>query len=73
MNRLFVYGSLKRGQRNDHFMHGAEYLGLHSTEEIYSMYEFEGYPAVCLRGVHSISGEVYPRKRVAVVVLASRG
>ncbi|MDH3763659.1 MAG: hypothetical protein OEU50_21995 [Gammaproteobacteria bacterium] len=49
-------------------MHGAEYLGLHGTEEIYSMYEFEDYPAVCQRGVHSISGEVYPRKRVAVVV-----
>jgi gamma-glutamylcyclotransferase (GGCT)/AIG2-like uncharacterized protein YtfP len=59
VNRVFVYGTLKRGQRNDHFMHGAEYLGLHRTEEIYSLYDFEDYPAVCLRGAHSISGEVY--------------
>lgn len=59
MNRVFVYGTLKRGQRNEHFMHGAEYLGRHSTEKIYSMYEFEDYPAVCLRGSRAITGEVY--------------
>ncbi len=59
MNRVFVYGTLKRGQRNQHFMRGAEYLGRHCTKNIYSMYEFEDYPAVCQRGVHAISGEVY--------------
>ena len=59
MNRVFVYGTLKRGQRNDHFLHGAEFLGRHSTEENFSMYEFEDYPAVCLRGSHAITGEVY--------------
>ena len=59
MNRVFVYGTLKRGQRNAHFMQGAEFLGLHRTEQIYSMYEFEDYPAVCLRGSQAIAGEVY--------------
>lgn len=59
MNRVFVYGTLKRGQRNAHFMQGAEFLGQHSTDKIYSMYEFEDYPAVCERGSHPIRGEVY--------------
>ena len=59
MNRVFVYGTLKRGQRNQHFMHGAEFLGQHRTEKIYSMYEFEDYPAVCLCGSQAITGEVY--------------
>ncbi len=59
MIRVFVYGTLKRGQRNCHFMHGAEFVGGHVTESIYSMYEFENYPAVCLDGRHAITGEIY--------------
>ena len=59
MNRIFVYGTLKRGQRNAHHMHGAQYVGRHVTERIYSMYEFGGYPAVCRDGRHAISGEIY--------------
>ncbi|MDH3448738.1 MAG: gamma-glutamylcyclotransferase [Gammaproteobacteria bacterium] len=59
MNRVFVYGTLKRGQRNYRFMRGAEYMGDHRTEKLYSMYEFDDYPAVCLRGCHAIRGEVY--------------
>lgn len=59
MNRIFVYGTLKRGQRNAHYMRGAGYVGRHVTEKIFSMYEFGGYPAVCRDGRHAISGEVY--------------
>ena len=59
MNRIFVYGTLKRGQRNAHYMRDAQYVGRHVTEKIYSMYEFGGYPAVCRDGRHAISGEVY--------------
>ena len=59
MNRVFVYGTLKKGQRNSKFMHGAEFLGNFTTHSIYSMYEFEDYPAVCLHGRHAIEGEVY--------------
>ena len=59
MNRVFVYGTLKRGQRNEHFMHGARFLGRHVTKKNYSMYTFGDFPAVCQRGAHAISGEVY--------------
>ena len=59
MNRVFVYGTLKKGHRNSHFMHGAEFLGCFTTHRIYSMYEFDDYPAVCLHGRHAIEGEVY--------------
>ena len=59
MNRVFVYGTLKKGHRNSHFMHSAEFLGSFTTDRIYSMYEFEDYPAVCLHGRHAIEGEVY--------------
>lgn len=59
MNRVFVYGTLKRGQRNAHFMHGARYLGQHVTKKMFSMYSFGDFPAVCERGQHAIAGEVY--------------
>ncbi|MCP4878405.1 MAG: gamma-glutamylcyclotransferase [Gammaproteobacteria bacterium] len=59
MNRVFVYGTLKRGQRNNHFLRDAEFVSSFSTKKIYSMYEFENYPAVCLRGRHAIEGEIY--------------
>ena len=59
MNRVFVYGTLKRGHRNFHFLRHAEFVGEFTTAKIYSMYEFEDYPAVCLQGCHAIAGEVY--------------
>jgi gamma-glutamylaminecyclotransferase len=59
MNQVFVYGTLKRGQRNSHFLADAEFVGCFTTRSIYSIYEFENYPAVCLDGVHAIEGEVY--------------
>lgn len=59
MNRVFVYGTLKRGQRNDHYLREAEFVGHFVTESRYSMYEFGGFPAVCLDGRHPIEGEVY--------------
>ena len=59
MNRVFVYGTLKRGQRNFHFLRHAEFVAEFTTERIYSMFEFDDYPAVCLDGRHAIQGEIY--------------
>ena len=58
-HRVFVYGTLKRGQRNDHYLHAAEFIGHFTTTSVYSMYVFDDYPAVCLQGRHAIFGEVY--------------
>jgi gamma-glutamylcyclotransferase (GGCT)/AIG2-like uncharacterized protein YtfP len=59
LHRVFVYGTLKQGQRNFHFLQDAEFVGQFSTEPIYSMFIFEDYPAVCVDGQHTIHGEIY--------------
>ena len=59
INRVFVYGTLKQGQRNSHYLQTAEFVGDFTTDSIYSMYTFDDYPAVCLDGLHAIRGEVY--------------
>ena len=58
-HRVFVYGTLKRGQRNDHYLREAEFVGRFITDAVYSMYCFDTYPAVCARGRHAIHGEIY--------------
>jgi gamma-glutamylcyclotransferase (GGCT)/AIG2-like uncharacterized protein YtfP len=59
MKLVFVYGTLKRGQRNEHYLRDAEFIGHFTTGNRYTMYDFGGYPAVCLRGRRAIEGEVY--------------
>lgn len=59
MNKLFVYGSLKRGFHNAHYLHGALYLGDFVTPASYAMYDFGDYPGVCQSGSSAIAGEVY--------------
>ena len=58
-SQVFVYGTLKRGQRNHHYLEQAEYVGTHLTDECFSMYEFDDYPAVTQNGSHAVSGEIY--------------
>ena len=59
MHRVFVYGTLKSGQRNFHYLHGAEFIARFVTDAIYSMHSFDTYPAVCQSGRHAIHGEIY--------------
>ena len=59
MNRVFVYGTLKRGQRNFHYLQATEFVGSYTTEAIFTMYAFGDYPAVCEQGHHAIQGEIY--------------
>ncbi len=58
-HRVFVYGTLKRGQRNFHYLRDAEFVAEFVTEAIYSMHSFDTYPAVCLPGQHAVHGEIY--------------
>lgn len=59
MNRVFVYGTLKRGQRNFHYLEEAQFVGEFTTEAAYSIYLIDDYPAVCLDGGQAVQGEVY--------------
>jgi gamma-glutamylcyclotransferase (GGCT)/AIG2-like uncharacterized protein YtfP len=59
MHRVFVYGTLKRGQRNSRYLQSADFIGTFCTEAIFSMYAFDDYPAVCEQGHHAIHGEIY--------------
>lgn len=57
--RLFVYGTLKRGQRNYRMMRGARFLGRHRTEAGFSMHDLGGFPGVCRPGRRAIAGELF--------------
>ena len=59
MGLLFVYGTLKKGFRNQTYLHDAILLGEHITQKKYSMYDFNTYPAVARWGNDAIFGEVY--------------
>jgi len=58
---LFVYGTLKHGQRNHHLLAGQEYLGEVQTAAYYRLVDCGAYPGLVedhLEG-RSIQGEVY--------------
>ena len=55
---LFVYGSLKRGQANEHELAGACYLGPALTAAVFALREIDGYPAL-VPGQRAIGGELY--------------
>ncbi|MBN8626432.1 MAG: gamma-glutamylcyclotransferase [Planctomycetes bacterium] len=59
---VFVYGTLKRGQRNHHFLAAAEYLGTAFTEPKYRIIDCGPYPALLEHPPEeplAIAGEVY--------------
>jgi len=58
MPQLFVYGSLKRGFSNAHWLDGQEFLAEVRTAPGYRMLDYGGFPALVL-GTDSIKGELY--------------
>ena len=43
---LFVYGTLKRGQKNHHFLAGQEFLGEATTMPLYRLYALGWHPGM---------------------------
>lgn len=65
---VFVYGTLRQGQRN-HYMLGSSYfLGVYVTEPCYTMLDLDTYPGVVHGGHCAITGELY---RVTPATLAT--
>jgi len=60
MHRLFVYGTLKRGDCRHHAIADQQFLGSATTESAYRLYDFGDYPALvaCEDGV-AVGGELY--------------
>ena len=60
MNKLFVYGTLKKGHSNhDRFLSHAKYLGEGTTtRDIWALYDLGFFPAMT-HGNMQVTGEVY--------------
>jgi gamma-glutamylaminecyclotransferase len=61
MEEVFVYGTLKQGGSNHHYLSGQQFLGLAQTEPGYAMYDLGGYPGILETedAVQAIHGEVW--------------
>ena len=56
--RLFVYGSLRRGQANHRELAGASFVRSLATAPRYALVERDGYPAL-VPGTGAVEGELY--------------
>lgn len=61
MTRVFVYGTLKRGGSNHHFLAGQRYLGNARTTGSYTLYAVADYPGMVRSAdpAHFVTGEVW--------------
>jgi len=59
MNKLFVYGTLKKQHSRNHVLGAAEFLGEIKTLPKYTMVNLGSFPGVLDCGSNVISGELY--------------
>lgn len=59
--RVFVYGTLKKGEANHAVLRGSDFLGVCTIGPGYAMVDLGWYPGVVrdLGSEHEVSGEVY--------------
>lgn len=58
-DRVFVYGTLRRGGSNHHLLSRARLLGSHRTGAGYTLFDTGPFPAAVARGRDCLVGEVY--------------
>ena len=61
MTRVFVYGTLKRGCLNHHFLAGQQFLGEARTTPGYKLFSFGNYPGMVRSAEvsHHVAGELW--------------
>jgi gamma-glutamylaminecyclotransferase len=61
MKPIFVYGTLKRGLSNHHFLAGQAFVGHARTAPGYALYELSGYPGMVPTpgNAEGVAGEVW--------------
>lgn len=59
MHRVFVYGTLRKGQRNHHWLRNATALGTCATFPSFTLVNVGDFPGAVERGGQRIIGEVY--------------
>jgi gamma-glutamylaminecyclotransferase len=57
--RLFVYGTLMRGEPNAQALTGSTYIGQAATVAAYRLVALSGYPGLLAGGETSVKGELY--------------
>src|SRR4051812_16582087 len=59
MIHVFVYGSLKRGFRNHHFLETSRFIGPGTTRRDFDLLDLGYFPAMIKGGGFAIRGEVF--------------
>lgn len=60
MPRVFVYGTLRPGEHNHHYLEAAAHLGHHTTAPRFTLYDTgHSYPAALDRGDTGLTGDVF--------------
>ena len=57
--KVFVYGTLRRGQTAHHLLAGARFIGTAWTERKYTLLDMGTYPALVSGGETAVLGEIY--------------
>jgi gamma-glutamylaminecyclotransferase len=68
-NRLFVYGTLRRGERAHGLLARATFLGNVRTEAGYQLRDLGPFPALVRGGGASVTGELYVVSRALLLRL----
>ena len=59
MIHIFVYGSLKRGFRNHHFLAASRFIGTGTTRCCFDLLDLGYFPAAIKPGMFAIQGELF--------------